>query len=1401
MRIDELASMDTHGQFRSDVQLSDYEDPTLNRDLLRHYIFTIRAPSTFGAAHRSVSARDVLDQLKTAFSFRGENRIALIANYGHGKSHLALVLANFFARPAGSEEVRTVLERLQQALNNPAQWVGYREFKDSRGEFLVVRLQGDAINDLQEGFLGALEKALGEHEATRTVEIPFWYRQAQAWLQTLSGQTREKADAFLARYSTDLPSLVTALRRQGSYALVRELAKHVTGMYPDFGRDVNLEELVIWAVDEVCKPRGLGGLLILFDEFSLFLQKYMAALTVGKLQELLNGVSKRQGQSAFLAFSQQDVDTIADTYGQGQRREDVRKELERLPKDRRARLFSLMEGVLDAYLRQDDAAWTTWMQQPVVKGALAQARETLYQYFSKRYDDTLKWNVEVTEKTIVRGCFPLHPLTTAILSSHNFESGTGESPRTALEFVRRSWESARDQPAQHPNGKPSFVYATALVDYFEERISRKWYETYRTALEQSPIPLTDAHRAVLKGLLLEQSVADLDRLKLTKGDQLDLLSDLCGLDRDQLKVLLREMSDARVILYDRDRGMSSLMPAGMRSPETEKIIQNAVDEIPIDRTLMEKTSARLPTLEIEQEFGNAADWAPRQLMLTAELFNVEELRKAIRFYSIGYNAIEEGSRGLVIWLIALNEEEKLYFRQTAQSILDDALGDAGHPHPVVVVLPRQATPGLVTGAQRLRALDSLRTSEREKIGTVIYQQEKDRAQADLARLVHELIGDHQNFADYPRSLYDYALPGAYRASVHTLKVPSLRAVVSECYRQAYAYRVEFSNRPVAGKGVNHLRTAVKNIARWLLSDTAGSSINNLGRKDMQYQVANSYLTQKWGLLAAGDYAIQPPTSLALKQAWDLLEEEFRPGCEDVKVVPTLIALLNPPYGHDYNTLTLLLAAWLGFHQHDIRLSQSGRLISLEQFKELSDQSKSPQDLLNRICITAPLAISRSKPDEVLSQINGMLERLRRNEPLSMADADAALAYLEQASHHPRLPPGKQEEVEHERSRLEEALRRAEDYDLRADTWLTKLAASSFEELLRMHESLKDFPELAQVTPCQPSLAELQARWETAVEAALHSFCTRCETLKDASDYKAHERDLQRARRALGSYPTLAQRVELALDNLGKCHAELKKQEGERAIVAELQSMASSASLATLYTYRDRLAKFTNLSSETARLHNERSRQIEGRIQQYEQLARELPSAVERASSRAELRQQRDLLLRNLDQVQGTALYQPLYEAQQKIDQLGGYFARLDVLDSLPRNTPEDLATIEAQIADIEAEFAHLGPKQHKLLEDRKQQVMRVRADKTQEAQKWLTDLATRHHNSSGADIDQLLRQLETPPAFLPSEALVRLEQLKRTWQKQRDENVLDRIESLFRSIKDTETRRQCLERLRMLLDH
>jgi len=1398
MIIGDLVRMDVSGDFRSDVQLSDFDNPALNRELLRNYILTVHAPTTFGAQQRILSAKDVLEQLKTILTVeRAENRIVLTANYGHGKSHLALVLANFFGRPSDSPEVKIVLDRLEQALNNPAQFAGYRDFKKGKDEFLVVRLQGDAFSDLQEGFIRALEQALREHDATRHIEIPLWDGAAKKWLNDLSGERRQAAEAFLATQKTDLSLLMSGLRRQGAYELVRELVKHVTGMYPDFGREISLEELVIWVVDQVCIPHKLGGLLVLFDEFSLFLQKYIAARTVGKLQELLNGISKRQGKCAFLAFSQQDVDSVAETYAQGQRRADVTKELERLPKDKRAQLYSLMEGVLASYLKQDVASWSAWYEQPSRRGPFVQAREIVSTHFRRHYTEDLKWDSQALTDKVVMGCFPLHPLTTATLSTHTFESGAGDNPRTALQFVRRVWGEMRQQAAELPDGRPNFVFPVALVDFFGEQLSKKWHAAYRHAVETAPQAVSEEQRKILQALLIQQAVG----LRASAGDQINLLHHLSGVGRDEIKRGLQDLAAQRVIQSDPVHKVSSLWPASTRPQEVEEVIQKAVDNTAVDQDLMEMITKQLSSLGVSSlDFGHASDWSPRQVALTAEMFTADELGKLIPPYRSGVNGIEEGPRGLVVWLVAQTEEEKMLLRQNAQSILNEVLGDAALPLPVVVVLPKRAAPNLVSSARRLKALENLNTSEREKIGTVIYQQEKGLAEVNFRNSLGDLVDDIGVYADKQRSLTEYALLGPYRASVQALRDLSLKAVMTECYRQAYAYRVEFYTQyAVGGKGPNQLRSATQKVAIWLFGDTAGSSVPNLGKRDIQHQIATTYLTQKWGLLAAGTHAIQRPTSLPLQQAWNVLDEKFPPGCRDVPAHSVLIDLLNPPYGHDYNTLTLLFAAWIGFHQHELRLSLNGRRVSLSDLKSFFDEAKHSQDFLNHICVLSPLLISRTKPDEIFAQVTGVLDQIRQGPPFNIPQAQEALAKLGQAQVSPRLPETKREEIEQLGPRLTMALQAAEDYDRKAAAWLEEVSTSDLNDLLQNRGIAKDLPVPSLVTPTQPPLEDLEKRWEAAVQTALTAFCARYASLSDLADHKTQENQLKHARKALDQFPEFAQRVDQALAALSQARVELQKREGEKAIVAQINSMTPQAALAALYEYREKLAALTDLSPQTARLREEKLNRIATRIQQYEQIAVELPQAVERATQSSDIRKQRDLLLQNLGQLEGTPFHQSLAALQERVEQLETFFEELRESASAPQRTPDDLTRLEAQLSDLETSFANwLAPAQRALLAQKRQTIGNLRRQKTQEAETWLTQLMRRHSNAENPEV--LLRQAETPPPFLSPEGVARLEQFRLRLKQQLSENVLLQIEALFQRIADRETRRECLKRLQALVD-
>ncbi len=1391
VRIQDLVSLDISGDFRSDVQLSDADDINLNKELLRSYIFTVDAPKAYGAHQISLSARDVLETLKTIFTVdREENRVVLTANYGHGKSHLALVLANFFGCPVGSVEVETILDRLGQALNNQSLLSGYRDFKKTKGEFLVVRLQGDRIADLHEGFIIALEQALREHDATKNIIIPFWYCKAREWMENLQYEEIQRANNFLRNHNTDIAMIKENIH--GKYDLVREMVKYLKGIYPDFGRDVSLEEMIVWAVDEICKTNQMGGLLVIFDEFSLFLRKYITSGKIGTLQDLLNGISKRRGKSAFLAFTQQDIDTIATTYSHGQRSEDVKKELERLPKDRRFRLYSLMESVLGAYFKLIEDEWERCFKNRT--GLLVQARETTIKHFSKRYYDELRWNINEIHEKIVKGCFPLHPLTTAILSVHTFEAGTSENPRTSLQFVRRVWKDWAEKRVYLENGDLNFVFPVTLVDFFGEQISKKWYTAYRRAIETAPQSLSEEHRKILQALLVQQAVD----LKAKGDDQINLIHHLCGVRREIIRNVLSELQEQKVIHYNPISKVYALWPESVHPQEVEKIIQKAINRTPVDKSLMGQITENIPPMELSSlNFGHASDWSPQQIALTVGMFTSDRLKTMLQPYRIGTNGIEEGQRGFVIWLIAQTEDEMLRIKQNAQSILNEVIGSARHPLPVVVVLPKQIGADVIHTARRRKALDSLDHSEREQIGMDMYRQEKAQTESEFKRLLEGVFGRGQ-YADIRRNFSDYALPDVYRAAVQALQDHSLKNVVTECYRLAYAHRPEFYTQyPVTGKGLNKLRDATRKVTYWLFNNDARNGIRSLTNKDIEYQLATQYLTQKWGILNT-DHCIQEPTSNKLRNAWDRLNNFFPPGCQDRPLKSALNEMLNPPYGHDYNTLTLLIVSWMNFYQYELRLTWSGRLISLNELQNHFKDAKNPQEFLNKIC-TSPLLIDRIKADEVIKQVSHILDQIKQGTLFTQLQARNALAVIDQVLSNPILPENERKRIQDEHSRLKEALEQVENYDKKVDEWLDHIQNIGLNDLIKAESELNHLPKLTIVTSNQPDRAELERRWYRLVEEKIKTFCDKHSRLNDLTDYGQQKDQLERARKKIERFPKLVESIDGALRSLKDHYDQLKKQEDEKSIVAEIRSMTTSTALATLREYQKRLVSWTDLSNQTEKLRQEKLEQITTRIQQYERLAKELPDAIERANELHIVDRIRDQLISNLENFQDTEFYKPLAELRDRIEKIKGFFTALHDVDRTIKTaqSPEYLDSCLEILKTHETIW--LGIAQKELLQETRRKVNAIRTEKKIEAQNWLKDIEQRSSNSKRfEELEELFQQLESPPPFLPPEERARVAQIRRQLQQQINQNVISQIEMLFKRITDPNLRQQCLRRLQEL---
>ncbi len=1420
LTLGEIAQLDTKGQFRSDVQLSDYDNPSLNLALLQSYIFSTSTPDTYGRRAQAIASLDLLKELIRGYSFDRfgtDNRFVAIANYGHGKSHLALVLANYFAKPYASQEVKTILERIDQALSNPALVESFRDFKKARSEFLVIRLRGDTPRPLREQFFPALKQALEEHAQTQDVELPFWAKAAKQYLRSLSPEMRKAADDFLRQYDQDVPSLLQEVEeyREQAYDHYVEVFAHLShGVRPSAEGHVSLSEAIRWVVDKYCgENKPLGGLLILFDEFSLYVQRYAQSRAVGELQDLLQGVENHPTKAIFLAFAQHDPDDVAEQtlYG-GQTLQSLKKELQRLP--RKYALYSLMESVLDSYLKQSKTAWSEFVKDPRVKGALlGEASEIAWRAFLKHYNDELKWTFEKFREVVTQGCFPLHPVTTALLCQIKMQQGEDiGTARTALGFVRDQLDERAKQPAQI-EGRINWILPIALVDYFEQRLtgdSPNLYAAYDKAqrdLEQVfGEKATPAHRAVLKALLL-QEVA---RLSVADLKQHELLASMCGYsDRDTLEAL-KELSKNNITRYDPVHRINSFWPVGTDPRRLETAIQEQDVERghwepvkffhELNHLLRNDEFYRFDNVPLEVEWGHSKDWAAGEYIITPDVLTKEILQELLPGFRLTASGLEDSKRGLVLWVLMGDGVDRETLHQQVKTVLAEAWPEETPP-PVLVMIPREPNPEMIELFRRITALERVGRDKdlMKEIGQQTYDQERQRTKAALSTALGRLRGDSDHLWNIRRSLSEMVVPLAYQAAITALPGLTVQRVLTRLYEMAYQVRPPefFTQYPAAPtRGQNKLRTAVRTVARNLLHDRVGSALS--GMDPISKDLCEKYLAnaKSWGLLTPGDLTLQKPTSLKLERAWNLLDITIGPGVQDARLAEVVPTLLNPPYGFDYNTATLLLCGWIGYYRAELRLSTRGQVISLDELEE-QIETRTSRDFLNWAC-TAPLTITRRSPDATQKEMQELIGRVNKREPFSQTEAQDVCQRLNEFAGLDNQPSNIRQRAARAAETLEEALSRAQKYDSEAKSILARLnSESDIAKLLDLREGLKKLPVSDLVRATQPAPNEIEERLDQRLEQTLERMYRRVEALVDITQVGSVRQMLDNLKRRSEEQGllSLAKKFATVQDKLEQRATYLKAQEQEASVRKEIAAMDPKTGLAQLRLYLNRLQEIEALSEELKKERDNKLRAIQREIKELEEYA---GSIVERVQGLevSKVDQERDGILRCFSRYEGEDLQSKLVQAQSYLDVLRQYLSELETIGRSP-SSPEGVRDIQDKLEHIaqrynqELSTYHLGE-----LEQVRRQITDQERDAQQKAILWLETCEGELERSTS--LDDLKRKLDSPPAFLPPNYQPRLEALRNSLQARLDQDHIAQIEMLFRELGTPEKRQECLARLQRL---
>jgi hypothetical protein len=937
MLLNQLVEINEKGIVASSVNFGMMDDPQMNLNLCEGFIFN------YDPKKPERSTVGILDKIRRSYHSRTEPNIHLmIQQYGRGKSHFAIAIANYFKKPYKSPEVRGILRQLEVATLGESKAIFERLqlYKQKQHQkHLVICLSGDRGGDIKKHFLQTLLKGL-EEEGIKDSLAQHICSEPLRYLESLNTEDRNKAENYLASQGNpdgDLNTLIRLLQQNNPAVIpaVKNLARHVTSFLPDFSADIDIEAILKDILNNLCSGANphFQGILILFDELNYYLQSW-AADQIGAggtaLQNITNICERYKGKIALLSFAQIDLDKAIGISATD--RESYRKISSRLtPKDSTYYPESSLELVINNLLiqKEDTYKWkefyARWNNTLLSEARIAyEQRIKFYQYNG--------WSLDRFNRHLSQGCFPLHPITAYLLCKLNFTQD-----RTAIQFIKGYVKDfIQNQPVE-ASGKINYIYPIALIDTFIENFSNyPVYTVYQKA--QGLVAGSDDpdELVVLKALFLYYASGD----KLTKSDREDheeVLTTLTGLSRAKLKAVLNKLMQTREIVYYQPGTKLYRFFEGINPTEIEEQIEEEITnkenqaKEPFIKQVVEHCEKKIKQY-LDNETITATQFVKDNNLVGDDwqfkykVYSIDGFIRALSSDSTLRN-IEE--KGIFAYVLAETQEELQEFRRE----VDKHLASSPHKQQIAVAIPSEPTGDLARVLLKIDILKNKDSTQKRLFG-VACEQLLQRWIEQVNKQVENLLGS---------------------CTYHCIaleKIPPVernkpQRIISTILQESYSFVPPVDE--IDKMRADH-QTGSKIVgfaAKQLLAD----SLTPQGLPDRAYStVIDTIFVSRWGLLkkTSQKYIVQEPTHEKIKAAWDKISQMSDLTGLSEKIVnleKVWQVLSKPPYGYSELTFTVLLAGWLVYHHKEVVLKGVDKL-SLKKNEQATTKTQSLKDWAN-----------------------------------------------------------------------------------------------------------------------------------------------------------------------------------------------------------------------------------------------------------------------------------------------------------------------------------------------------------------------------------------------------------------------------------------------------------------------
>jgi hypothetical protein len=435
------------------------------------------------AAHRQVFEKiaNALNPLDRRFYF-------LSGSYGTGKSHLLLMLANYFASPSDVPELEKYFKNYEEAQNEvllkPGETLKERKaasLKEARksGRFLVALCRYSLNLDFEGALLRALEDALHQDDSSILLDTHYSeaLRRIDDW-QTRRNEARFYNDLELAisRLFPDwtINDLIDGLEQfdEQSLKAFKQCFRAVTDAEFTYNKD-NLRDIISDFLKNTEFKANYKGIVFLYDEFGAAIDNGLVNYTnlLDFAQYCASSTMEKGGTVLF-------VSTGHKAFRNHGKIGDLNAETLEARVTEIGLQTQGMEDIISAIVQPNKDS-TEWNQQ-------VQPHSAKFTWFSNECNrlSLFSWlPAPKIKNNIIQNIYPMHPLATYALLKLAGEAGSDN--RSVFKFFAPEFETGEQgwvnvQPNSYPwflenheveeQGKLALYTSDALVDYFRESL-------------------------------------------------------------------------------------------------------------------------------------------------------------------------------------------------------------------------------------------------------------------------------------------------------------------------------------------------------------------------------------------------------------------------------------------------------------------------------------------------------------------------------------------------------------------------------------------------------------------------------------------------------------------------------------------------------------------------------------------------------------------------------------------------------------------------------------------------------------------------------------------------------------------------------------------------------------------